>query len=79
MNLDSYIKKIEAEVVSILSSSAKEKKPKAKKKKGFMTPTKEEENVDNNKNKDAVKQVAIEVAKIRKQRMELKDGNPTKS
>jgi len=79
MNLDSYIKKVEAEVVSILSSSAKEKKPKAKKKKGFMTPTKEEENVDTNKNKDAVKQVAIEVAKIRKQRMELKDGNQPKS
>ena len=44
-----------------------------------MTPIKEEENVDNNKNKDAVKQVAIEVAKIRKQRMELKDGNQPKS
>tara|TARA_R100000664_G_C2759406_1_gene149146 strand:+ start:2984 stop:3235 length:252 start_codon:yes stop_codon:yes gene_type:complete len=82
LNIDSYIKKIEVEVLAILSDVKKEKKPKKEKKelKGFMSPknSKEDSNAED-KETDIAKTMAKYVAKIRKKRMELKNDDTTKS
>jgi len=81
LNTDNYIKKIEIEVLAIIEGVTKEKKPKKQKKnlKGFMSPTKKEEDTVENKETDIIKIMAKHVAKIRKMRMELKNDNSTKS
>tara|TARA_R100001460_G_scaffold13583_1_gene30535 strand:- start:1224 stop:1472 length:249 start_codon:yes stop_codon:yes gene_type:complete len=81
LNTDDYIKKVEIEVLAIIEGVTKEKKPKKQKKnlKGFMSPTKKEEDTVENKETDIIKIMAGHVAKVRKMRMELKDDNSTKS
>ena len=81
LNTDNYIKKIEIEVLAIIEGVTKEKKPKKQKKnlKGFMSPTKKEEDTVENKETDIIKIMAKHVAKIRKMRMELKDDTSTES
>lgn len=81
LNTEDYDKKVEAEVVAILSGATNKKKPKKEKKKlkGFMSPSMKKESDTEDKETDMIKIMAGHVAKVRKMRMELKDDNSTKS
>mgnify|MGYP003126704887 CR=1 FL=1 len=81
LNTEDYDKKVEAEVVAILSGATNKKKPKKEKKKlkGFMSPSMKKESDTEDKETDMIKIMAGHVAKVRKMRMELKDDNSTES